>query len=317
MGVRARALASRIGLRSRSLLRSGRAPVPHVAGLLFSVVLAILTGRALELPFVGGLAIAIVVLRMPLDELPRTRWRSLLVTADAVLTAIALLLTGAPFSPLLPLAMTGAIDAGSRSRADGWTFGLSFLVTYLPVAAIAVLLGDPGIRRAEFLMEIGKTTTLVPLSVVIGWATGVAPLLEPLYRSGPLRQVSERREDIRARVDRALRDEPLPVDTLIAGAKLGLTVEETELLGFLVMGMTNQQMADAFCLSVATVKYRLTRLYRRLDVRGRPQAIAVARRLGLDGLPLEPLSPGVRDEPLEPREPLARVGEGERVADPR
>jgi DNA-binding CsgD family transcriptional regulator len=48
-----------------------------------------------------------------------------------------------------------------------------------------------------------------------------------------------------------------------------------------VLGLTNQEIADATKVSVPTVRYRLTRLYRMLGVPGRKAAIAAAREFGL------------------------------------
>jgi len=285
MTVKPLALASRLGARSASLLSPREAPVAHLLAFVFAMVLAIVTDRGDRLPLLAGLGLLLVVLRGVMGALRAGRRRELAVGIDAVLSAAALLLTGAPFSPLLPLAISGAIDAGSQSRRGAWIYALAFLVAFLSTASVSAVGMAPGIVRDEWVMEIVKTTAFVPLSAIIGWAMSSGPAIWSLERSEVLRQVRAQRTSIRASLARALRNEPLPMDTLLAGARLGLTVEETELLGFLVLGLTNQQIADAFCLSVATVKYRLTRLYRRLGVRGRAQAVAAARQLGLDAAP--------------------------------
>ena len=71
------------------------------------------------------------------------------------------------------------------------------------------------------------------------------------------------------------------LDVLLAAANAGLTVIQAELLAYLQMGLTNQEIADATNVGVPTVRYRLTRLYRALGVSGRKAAIAAARELGL------------------------------------
>ena len=60
-----------------------------------------------------------------------------------------------------------------------------------------------------------------------------------------------------------------------------LTTRELELLGLIDAGLSNQAIADQLVLTVGTVKFYLTHLYRKLDVRGRTEALARARHLGL------------------------------------
>jgi DNA-binding CsgD family transcriptional regulator len=62
---------------------------------------------------------------------------------------------------------------------------------------------------------------------------------------------------------------------------------QIELLAYLMLGLTNQQIADAASVSEATVRYRLTPLYRTLGVRGRKAAAERARELGLGDLVAE------------------------------
>jgi LuxR family maltose regulon positive regulatory protein len=71
------------------------------------------------------------------------------------------------------------------------------------------------------------------------------------------------------------------MDVLLAASREGLTVLQAELLAYLVLGLTNQEIADATSVGEATVRYRLTRLYRALGVRGRKAAIARAHEIGL------------------------------------
>ena len=89
---------------------------------------------------------------------------------------------------------------------------------------------------------------------------------------------------VRRKISESLGDVDVPIDSLLAAAQLGLTVRQTELLVYLMLGMTNQQIAEASSISVPTVKYRLTPLYAALGVRGRASAVARARSLGLGDL---------------------------------
>jgi DNA-binding CsgD family transcriptional regulator len=86
--------------------------------------------------------------------------------------------------------------------------------------------------------------------------------------------------ELRRRLAAALGD-TVPVDAVIAATRIGLTAQQAELLGYLLLGLTNQQIADAMATSEATVKYRLTRLYRRVRVGSRSQAVERAQVEGL------------------------------------
>lgn len=54
----------------------------------------------------------------------------------------------------------------------------------------------------------------------------------------------------------------------------GLTDREREILAALAEGLTNQQLAGAFSISLNTVKFHLKNLYGKLDVDNRAQAVA-------------------------------------------
>jgi LuxR family maltose regulon positive regulatory protein len=62
------------------------------------------------------------------------------------------------------------------------------------------------------------------------------------------------------------------------------TQRELELLALLNAGLSNQQIADRLGVSLATVKWHLSNLYSKLDVRSRSAALAKARRLRLVAL---------------------------------
>lgn len=86
---------------------------------------------------------------------------------------------------------------------------------------------------------------------------------------------------IREGLIRALGPMEIPLDVLLTAALEDFTVIQAELLAYLAMGLTNQEIADATKVSEATVRYRLTGLYRALGVRGRKAAVARAHEIGL------------------------------------
>ncbi len=61
----------------------------------------------------------------------------------------------------------------------------------------------------------------------------------------------------------------------------GLTPREREVLGALVRGLTNDEVAAALGISVNTVERHASSIYRKLDVPGRAAAVAWAFRNGL------------------------------------
>jgi len=58
-----------------------------------------------------------------------------------------------------------------------------------------------------------------------------------------------------------------------AGGLGRLTPREVEILGFLALGATNEMIAEKFCISVATVKTHLYRIYKKISANNRLQAV--------------------------------------------
>jgi len=59
----------------------------------------------------------------------------------------------------------------------------------------------------------------------------------------------------------------------------GLSKRETEILGQINLGKSNQEIADELFISLSTVKSHVSNLYSKLDVKNRVQAIQKARSL--------------------------------------
>lgn len=76
-------------------------------------------------------------------------------------------------------------------------------------------------------------------------------------------------------VARMNRDAPEPVE--------GLTARELDVLRLTAEGRSTQGIAERLCVSQGTVKGELASIYRRLGVRDRAAAVAVAYRRGLIG----------------------------------
>ena len=68
-----------------------------------------------------------------------------------------------------------------------------------------------------------------------------------------------------------------------AGAGLGLTPREHEVLSHLVEGRTNRQIAEALYISDKTASVHVSNILTKLGAANRGEAAAVARKLGLTG----------------------------------
>ena len=63
--------------------------------------------------------------------------------------------------------------------------------------------------------------------------------------------------------------------------KLGLSKRELEVLQLMAEGLSNQEISERLFVSVSTIKTHTSRLFEKLDVERRTQAIEKARRLSL------------------------------------
>ncbi len=61
--------------------------------------------------------------------------------------------------------------------------------------------------------------------------------------------------------------------------RLNLSKREYEILGLLVLGYSNVEIADELFLSLSTIKTHVSNTYTKMNVKNRFQAIALARRM--------------------------------------
>ena len=194
---------------------------------------------------------------------------------DAIGSAVFIGGTGAADSPFFALAVAGAWWASMKDRR-GSLYALAFGIGYvLLVAPPALRVGDIGsvLYQPAFVSAVGVMADRLTDANRGRWAFTV------LHRS-----VEQGPDSVKVGLSRALRGGSVPIDVLLTAGQLGLTAIQTELIAYLILGLSNQEIADALSVSEATVRYRLTRLYRVLDVRGRKAAAERARELGLDAL---------------------------------
>jgi DNA-binding NarL/FixJ family response regulator len=79
-----------------------------------------------------------------------------------------------------------------------------------------------------------------------------------------------------------------PARSADPGARFDLTDRETEILGCLVKGDSNRQIARALFISDRTVAVHVSRILDKLGVRNRTEAATVGARLGLAADPAPP-----------------------------
>jgi two-component system, NarL family, response regulator LiaR len=82
-----------------------------------------------------------------------------------------------------------------------------------------------------------------------------------------------------------VREVPVPEKPFVRddakASELGITPRELEILQHIASGLSTRQMAEALFVSENTVKTHATRLFDKLNVNRRTQAVHVARTLGL------------------------------------
>jgi DNA-binding CsgD family transcriptional regulator len=203
-----------------------------------------------------------------------------LVPLDAIACFVVVAWTSAPLSEFHFVALAGIWWAGRLVPQHGASlFAGAFLVPY----AIVVL--PDGWRRGYFAEAADDLLTVAVIAILVDWFMSVdrrAMALSAAMRLGETRRESA--IAVRRRLALAAGESPVPVDTLIVAGQLGLTANQIELLSYLVLGFGNAQIAGAIGRTEATVRYRLTSLYRALGVSGRAAAIERARDLGLDSV---------------------------------
>lgn len=227
------------------------------------------------------------------------------IVLDAIGTAVFLAGTGGPSSPFLLLALAGvwwSADVGRglsaqvyridrryselrvapdsvvevTGRRRSWlVYGLAFIGAY------AVLALPEAARGTTELPEAFEDLAIFAIVAVLSEWFGRSERRET-ERSRPIRVRAPGAEQlpIREGLARALRGDAA-IDAVLAAGQAGLTAIQAELLAYLVLGLTNLEIADAMQVSEATVRYRLTRLYRDLGVMNRRGARERALELGI------------------------------------
>jgi len=251
--------------------------VIHLAALLVSVAIV---GANASSDVSGRLELVTLAIATCLGILRvltvRKRLAPSTIVLDAGATVVLMLGTGAPLSPFYPFALAGIwwaaqLPVRGGSIISGAAFAAAFLILVVPSSLAEGLAGE----------ALGKAALLAIGGVA---ADRLAGFDRRSLDQGASLTVSDGRPAIHEGLARVMHTTVVPVDGLLAAGRAGLTAIQTELLAYLMLGLANLEIADAIGVSEATVRYRLTRLYQALGVRGRKAAAARGRELGLDQL---------------------------------
>lgn len=201
------------------------------------------------------------------------------ICLDAVGTVLLVAGTGAPGSPFGWFALAGVWWAAHLRHPRS---GLSYAIVF--VAAYGVLVVPEAIREHELASSFERIGALMLVAFLSDWFVRVDRRALELNEALQAARFGPDHLAIRVGLGRALGNMDVPVDVVLAAGQLGLTAIQAELLSYLMLGLTNMEIADATRLSEAAVRYRLTRLYRLLGVKGRRGAAERARDLGLSSV---------------------------------
>jgi DNA-binding CsgD family transcriptional regulator len=250
----------------------------HYAAFAASLVIVVVHHQTLLADQVPGWLVIFAGLSVLRVATVGRRLATSTVILDAVGTVVFLTGTGAPSSPFFLLVLAGAWWAAHmRMARSGLVYGLAFGAAYV------VLVVPGAIRQQEIAAVFEQLTAVIAIGGLADWFVRVdrraLALNEALHAAPQGFEQLAIREGLR----RALGSTDLPIDAILAAGQVGLTAAQTELLSYLVLGLNNLEIADAADVSEATVRYRLTRLYRALGVRGRSGAARRAKEFGLGG----------------------------------
>jgi DNA-binding CsgD family transcriptional regulator len=253
--------------------------VAQLAALLASLMVLAFQGRFLgpnqETSVWIGIALGFAFLRIiTIGRGPTTTTLIL----DALGTVIFLAGTGGTESPFYPLALAGGWWAALAVQNRGLLYGITFAASYI------VLIVPMSVGGLAIAARFYQPAAIVIMTALADQLSAMNRRIAELTRTAASSGLDAEQRSMRQGLSRALPTSHVPIHALLTAGQLGLTAIQTELLAYLMLGLTNQEIADAAGVSEAAVRYRLTRLYRKLGVRGRKAAADRAREYGLGDL---------------------------------
>ena len=155
----------------------------------------------------------------------------------------------------------------------------------------------PGIDGLELLRRLTRSNVGAKLVVLSG--SDDSDTVDLAFRAGASAFITKRIDphDLAAAMRQALDQtlfqpfRPNPLMENGASPEPALTKRELAVLRAVAEGLSNKEIAKRMAYAEQTVKLDLTRVYRKLGVSSRTEAMAVAYRLGLLGPELVELAP--------------------------
>lgn len=169
------------------------------------------------------------------------------------------------------------------------------------LAMALIDLGLPDGSGIELIAWLRERSETLPILVISAWST--EEMILGALRAGASGYVLKERDDLEISVSlRNVMAGGAPIDPFIARRILSLvgaaaadrrastqtctlheplTPRETEILRRVADGMGNREIAETLSITRATVETHVHKIYRKLDVKSRTQALNTARQHGL------------------------------------
>lgn len=167
------------------------------------------------------------------------------------------------------------------------------------IATMLVDIGLPAGSGIDLIKQLRKTNPAAHILVLSAW--NAAGTVLSALRAGATGYVLKEREDLEIVYSiRSLLLGGAPIDPFVAGrilaqlpkgrpdtldrtlsGKVSLSNRETEILYWVSEGLSNRQIAERLHISRYTVECHIKRIYKKLAVSSRIQAVNTARRSGL------------------------------------
>lgn len=193
-------------------------------------------------------------------------------------------LTRSPFD--VDIAALKRVHRGMVQRRDPYT---AVSVALLLVEALqACGQFDEALDALSELLRLAPTVGLH--QTLIDCSAGVAALIEAMVQErvappGDLRELLSYTSVLLSRRQSAAVDAHEPGAARRSSLNAGLSERERLIVGLMGQGLSNKQIALELCIAPETVKSHAKRLYAKLSVRNRTEAVTLASRLGLFPVP--------------------------------
>ncbi|MES2356498.1 MAG: response regulator transcription factor [Pseudomonadota bacterium] len=196
------------------------------------------------------------------------------------------------FRDALSQFLKSAIGAAEVITANSAEHGLDLAESFSELNLILLDVGLPGLSGADAVAAFHKRYPLIPILILS--ASDDQRVVAAALRAGAQAFISKTTDpEILAEVvRRVLAKESLESEWIMSAlckpssdeSLPSITQRQQEVLGLLLQGCSNKEIARSLDLAQPTVKLHVSSIFRILNVASRTQAIIAARRLGLDSL---------------------------------